>query len=1679
MLHTQQVSAIQFTPLSAREIRERAVCKIDNYETIENSGGETYFRNNGLYDMRMGTITRGQNCMTCGQTNQTCPGHFGYMELNNYFFHPFFAHYVIQILKSVCVYCLNPRLDHTSYPPPTPEPKRTSSRKRKSSSASMSTKKQKPTLVSIINKQTLPSIDTAPQYKIEDPQQRLNQISKDSPNGIPCKHCNQILVKVAKYNDKHGWTITIDKGTKGDPKLSDISAARCYRILSGLSNQTCGILGIDTRWYHPSDLITKAFPVPPPHLRPSMPFENGMRVVDDMATMLYDIIKTNNNLGIAMNSSKPLEDDHLYQRLAFNLCRYGDNAPSQIPWTQRNGQPLVGIRQRLESKTGRIRGNLMGKRTDKSARTPITPDNNIMPAQIGVPDVFCRTLTFPETVNAINRHRLQALVDNGPDTWPGANYVHRNGTKYDLKYSPTHDQKHRYALRLGDIVERHLLDGDMTLVNRQPSLHRMSMMAHRIKRLPGLSIRLNLSVTTPYNADFDGDEMNLNPSQSIGTTIEMKELMSVPTQVINPQNNKPVFATVLDTILACNLLTQDHVVFDRATAIHILMQVYDDIDALSRVFLGNPPAILVPDPLWTGRQIFTMLMPTSPIDRRVHIRLGNTILIRRSKLLAGTITKSTVGTSEQSIVHHIYSQLGMHEAIAFIDRLNRCAMVYMSIRSFSIGLSDFVSTPQLRQDIEAIIEKDTKNIGDNPEQTFNQVRDACGNIINDRVSIENSVVAMVSSGSKGSMINVAQTIACVGPQNLDMQKYLVAFGGRTLPFYRKGAKEARCFGMCKNPFTKGLEPDEFIFHASAGRVGIIDTAVKTAKTGYVERRLVKVMEDIVVAYDGTVRNANGNIMQFAYGGDGMDPTHVRRYSLDFKGPFAFKMDIFDESVAQYVDHRIVHQDRMTPGLQGRLEGHFEALVQYKALCAKTLTEDRVFLPFDLKSIIEDAKATYPHCLVYTLNPKIMWYKYPSDLSVTYILDAFVGLKAFFERQTWCRPDVALVSCLMARMYLEYELTPRRAWTVHHLNKARFDYVLDRVREAYCDGLVNPGESVGVIGAQSIGEPCTQMTLNTFHYAGVSSAASVSAGVPRLEEIINLKKEIKTPSMRVAIKEGVPQVAVEKASKRLVHTMFADLIEEESIEFADDPLMLLPDAVFDGDLGALLSVGGHYVRYRLRAKDLLIHSVSLDDIVARLSGPNIVVRAQEVSPYELFHELGDNCHVLIVHFFNNWEPEDDVMSFLETWSYKMANNFCVSGVKGIDKIYIDPLTPGLFTTNGINMDELFKFDIIDFANTTCNHVLVIYRELGVEAARACLYDELVTVFRESGKYVNHCHLSLLCDVMCYRGTLRPITRHGACKELNGPLQRATFEEMTNTLAAAAVFTEHDKVSDVSSSVALGKQARMGTGMCDLVLDDFESGVWQHARMPNQNQDNLNNFQVQNQETQNIFQDNQNNFRVQNQNLNQNIFQAQNYSQETQNNFRVQNQNLNQNNFQDNQNNFQVQNQNLNQNNFQDNQNNFQVQNQNLNQNNFQVQNQNLNQNNFQAQNYSQENLNNFRVQNQNLNQNIFQAQNLNQTLNSFQAQNLNQENQNNFRDVTKNQNLLNMEDDLGYSVDSRSQDDDLEYYIEEQYNSQDHQEYDPLGMSNPQGYDPFESMHSYEAPKQFTAYELKMILQDLP
>lgn len=621
--------------------------------------------------------------------------------------------------------------------------------------------------------------------------------------------------------------------------------------------------------------VIAVLPVPPPHVRPPLFVDGVLKGENDLTYRLQNILRKNKALAELKRCKRPQEViDQGREALQNAVTGYINHEKLGPSRRTRNKREYASCESRIKKKDGRIRNNLMGKRANFTARCVITGDDRLKLTEIGVPKSIARTLTIPVKATDYNIRELQDLVDSG-----------------DFKYVTGKDgsrSSKRVILEVGSTVERFLKDGDTVLFNRQPSLHKQSLMAHTVRVLPYSTLRMNVACTSPYNADFDGDEMNLHVPQTIMAQCEAQEIMAVKHNIISAQSNCPVIGLIQDALLGAYLLSGDTLRRDQA------MQIAQ-----------RPTGC-------TGRDIISTIMPPITYER-------GDVKIINGVFLEGRLTKKDVGKSNGSIGHVIYNDIGPDACVDFLHALQGLAHRYLQIRGFTIGIGDLVRSKEAAEKCNAERKtafEEAKHVED-PNARLNACRNIMGKAVIEGMDDSNNFYAMVHSGSKGSLINLTQVQACLGQMNVQGGRMPLQWRSRTATHFERGEDGPTSRGFVSHSFLEGLTPFEMYAHSMSGREGLIDTAIKTAQTGYTERKLMKCLENITTHFDGTVRDGD-RIVQFLYGDDGFDGSKVEtQHVKPLVGAIQKDLDMLTKSHYHFPIpiHRIVRRMELFGGVQ--------------------------------------------------------------------------------------------------------------------------------------------------------------------------------------------------------------------------------------------------------------------------------------------------------------------------------------------------------------------------------------------------------------------------------------------------------------------------------------------------------------------------------------------------------------------------------------------------------------------------------------------------------------------------------------------------------------------------------------------------------------------------------------------
>jgi len=845
MVLEKEIGKIKFSLFSPDMIRKMSATKITVPDTYNEDG---YPIDGGLMDQRLGVIDPGLRCKNCGGRIRSCPGHFGHIELVRPVFHVEFARIVYILLHSTCAYCHRVLLNNSQID------------------------------------------ELKEKYRI------LGDTEEDAADKIVDK---MKKVKVCPHCLKEQPEVKFERPTtfRFDKKI--LLANEVREFLEKIPDEDLKMLGMDPEYIRPEWTILTVLLVPPVTMRPSITLETGERSEDDLTHKLVDVIRINQRLEANINAGAPqLIIEDLWELLQYHVTTYYNNETPNIPPARhRSGRPLKTLSQRLKGKEGRFRYNLSGKRVNFSARTVISPDPRISINEVGVPYPIAEELTIPIKVTDWNIEEVKKLVSNDRVSYVTSPDGKRR--KVNEKTKPAIVEE----LASGFLVERFLQEGDIVLFNRQPSLHRISMMCHKVRIMNGKAFRMNLANCPPYNADFDGDEMNLHVPQTEEARAEAEELMLVEKQIISPRNGNAIIKGHEDHVSGAYFLTHKNAEFDKREAAQILALV--NIFKLPKPDLGKN---------FSGKLLFSQILPkklnaefitklckrndckyydgkTKGCSAKDKCPFDSYVKIVDGKLVSGNIEKNAM---ENVLIEKLF-RISPEDARKFIDRVTVMSLHVITKHGFSVDYEDYKVSEKAVDSIIEVINKSKREVkvlvlkyknktlerlpGRSLKETMeekvmvvlSESRSKCEKIIEDDLGMENTAILMAKIGARGSLLNVIQMGGLLGQQAVRGKRISRGYMQRPLHHFKRGDFGADARGFVTSSFTEGLDPREFFMHAMGGRESLVNTAIRTARSGYMQRRLINALQDFVVNSDLSVKDASKNIIQFVYGGDGVDP----------------------------------------------------------------------------------------------------------------------------------------------------------------------------------------------------------------------------------------------------------------------------------------------------------------------------------------------------------------------------------------------------------------------------------------------------------------------------------------------------------------------------------------------------------------------------------------------------------------------------------------------------------------------------------------------------------------------------------------------------------------------------------------------------------------------------------------
>jgi DNA-directed RNA polymerase II subunit RPB1 len=959
--------------------------------------------------------------------------------------------------------------------------------------------------------------------------------------------------------------------------------------------------------------------------------------------------------------------------------------------------------------------------------------------------------------------------------------------------------------------------------------------------------------------DSSGDEMNLHMPQGLCAEVELRLLAAIPYQIISPANNAPIIGIFQDSMLGSYLISRPKLEFNLKTAMNLLVRIPNiDVNIFSNKTKNDKIS---------NYKLLTQIMPN------ISLKSGD-FNISNGQYLDGMLTKKVIHGESNGILHRIINDFGNLACTKFINELQAVVNEYIKTVSFSVGISDLILSKNTDEKIVNIIEDKLKEVHNLIQQVqLGIFENSSGKSNNDELESringilgsasteagkasseylktydpQNRFMIMFLAGSKGSEINIQQMTACLGQQNVDGKRIPYGYEFRTLPHFTKYDDSPEARGFVKSSYINGLTPLELFFHAMGGRIGLIDTAVKTSTTGYIQRRLIKSLEDLCVSYDYTIRNNKGCIIQYRYGGDSIDTSKVEKQSLP----------LVEMSIEDIYNHYGIIDNKLADSVMTNRDKDRNKLYEKCKLYANLMIEGRHILANNIFGMKSEDSIRSPVAFKYIIQNIIgSQHVNPNFRTELSMLEAYTMIEKGYERL--CSYYYAKPTILLELLYFYY-LSPKDLIINKRFTKESLSLLIETIILQYEKSLVNAGEMVGIVAAQSIGEPTTQMTLNTFHFAGVGSKSNVTTGVPRIEEILMLTSNIKSPSLTIYLKEE-DQTNREKASLyqyMIEHTKLKELVKiaqicfdpsDTSTEIVQDKLLLEQYNDFEQFMEDCIpnekNINGEQkskwlIRLELNPEIMLEKNITMDDVYLTLKS----IYGDEIScVYSDYNSDNLVFRIRVSNILKNasmkgkknksmsLDPTDQIY-MLKNFQDQMINSVILRGIDGIDKVNVFKMVGQLtyksgsyvkediwcLDTTGTNLLSVLALDYIDATRTISNDIIEIYNVLGIDAARQTIYNELMAVLSFDGGYVNSHHLSLLADRMTYTYKLITIYRHGINNDDIGPIAKASFEETTEVLFKAARHGEVDFMKGISANVMCGQEGSFGTSSFKVLLD----------------------------------------------------------------------------------------------------------------------------------------------------------------------------------------------------------------------------------------------------------------------
>jgi DNA-directed RNA polymerase beta' subunit len=1385
----------------------------------------------GIYDSRMGTTDRTWHCGGCGLKKTYCPGHFGHIQLNYPVKNPMFRDYIVKFLKIICYKC--GRL--------------------------------------IVTK----DIKVAKNKRLME---YARIVTYDKINKCPYSDCGQSHPMVV-HDKSDPSVINLERiGPDGVPQRIELYNHVIRDILARITDETIEKVGWLQRT-HPRNLILDTIRIIPNTARPYIKRQVGNRInsSDDITTLTKQIMEINQKLPKIIPEiteiNKTLRDLYGSLDLTYYEMVKGSST-GEIHMTGSAGKAPKSIAQRLNKKEGRIRRNLLGKRTRYMMRAVLTCDPSLEVDQVGVPISIARNMQIPEVVRPYNIEKLEIFFKNRRNIYPGSTHVWKKsrGERYLVEKID--------KLEIGDILYRDLIDGDVIQINRQPSLTLYSIIGMRVVVLEtGESLRINESACAPLNADFDGDQINGIVCQNIQSRIEIEELSELKKIFISRQKHSPYFGCFQDSLIGTSQLTRSHIRMNKWHA----MMLFNNILLL--------PDLKFDKQIYTGREIIGRFLPKINYPKRSpkmykesyapYIKYDPdeiVVEINRGELISGVLDKKSIGQTQPGTIFHIINnEYGARQALDTLHNFHQIIRNFILWNGATIGIKDIIlpeyaiaiinektrliikgaqelAEKAHRRELIAPIGTPLKIFYEQEMLTKLSLGDDFIEPIYNNIDTNSGLMEFVLTGSKGDEKNAMAIYASIGQMTIGSNRMTKNFGyGRTSPYFLRGDQHPRANGFIDESYREGIRSDIFPFIAAEARYNEIMKALSTSIAGAQGRICTRNIESILVGnlYNSVKRDS---IVQLLYADTGIDPAKVETVKFltvlipDKKLESEYKSSINDFD-------KIYNNENVKKALSDEYEAIKDDREVFRKIAFKMhngnigkngLISNERYMPINPYRIIEDVLYTYREELEQMTSNEKRFDPVQAINEVKKLCKdiAYCYFNPIYQQDNEKIPEYIEHSLTLVRILIRSYLCTsnlRRKGVTNKLLKV----IVDTIKKTFKRSLIPYGLAVGVIAAQSISEPMTQYMIDSKLRAGASGGTKTGA-IDRMKEILGAKAtaDMKNPTMTIMLKSPYNQnkAQVQEVANNIEMMNFGRFVETGQIFFEQYGAPIHPDYVDeiklirDFEKFYTEEIPGNLsrwcIRFELNKEELFITGMSLATIIFHL---------QLIFPDVFFVHSPENAEKVIIRsYLQNGAYKIPTGQFDEQiiidYMYKLMDT-TLRGIRGI--IYtelveisvsqkmedgsIQNVKEWCIQTNGTNLEDVLEHPLVDKYRTQTDSIDEMREMYGIECARLKIVNEIQKAMNVNDASTEHA--MLLSDEMCSNGTLTSIQKTGLQSRDSGNVGlQLAFQAPIQVIEKAAVNGVIDKIEGISSNFIYGQIPSVGTTYNDVLVNEQFVEKW---------------------------------------------------------------------------------------------------------------------------------------------------------------------------------------------------------------------------------------------------------------